>query len=815
MTPAQLFQIGFVTVAGVITAAAMAYSPLLGTPTAELATFLAALWGPGWLITSAVLGAQRKKRGFGADLLAQAIWIGSVACVCMTLAGLGALKTHSCSPSPGVWTTAVLALPVWCFNVTVGLWIGHLAGRTTRAVLLSVLGLTCYGLWQIVLLCDWPSFGVASHLSAVIATDLLQGFILSDTVIAFRCSTLLFALSLGGLGIWCFPKERARGFLTLTKPSAGILALAIPLYLFAWLVQAHSLQHIVPSRQRILQEYDHTLRAGQVVLHHPTTIAQSRATAFLQEATLWLELLQKRLGIVLRQELHIWLHPDRNAQRRHTGAHNVDFAAMGHMHITATTVPHPTLGHELVHLLVGQLTRTVWGIPGRWGILPNLGLHEGLAVAVTHELVAEDGMTLWQQAAAIHQAGFSAPPLKQLFSCVPWEFWSHHSGRAYTFAGAAVWLLLRHAHAQGGSPAVHQAVGKLMRYGTLQAAFENPKAYATFQYEWQLLLRDTPLPKHAVARLGQQFSGESILHAACDPQKLQTRRAITHQAQEGDWNAVQHAMTQNDSSLPNTTFWLRLANIAQRRNESHVELQYLQKTLAHATQTKRQEAKITEALGDALWRSGNAQAAIASWSLIHSPVLKRYEQRRIVIKQALAQSSHGPHASPAAVQSLHLLTHVGHRTLDARYASLAQSLKENAQERLSAQTLQKRQRFHGRRQRHAQNVLTDEGLSKQRDKIPRYLLARYLLRQDFAEEALWHLHHVTQTTEKLPPLVALESQRLLAVAAAKAHRLPLAIQVYKHLWQQATTAADRSAFALELRRLRMLVEQQEIVKRKP
>lgn len=816
MTPAGLLQTGFVAVAGAVTLTAMVSSPLLGTPTAELATLLAAVWGPGWLVASAAAGARRDKRGFGADLLAQAIWMGCAAGACMTVASLRALATHSCSPSPGVWTMAVLTLPAWFFNVTVGLWIGRLAGRTGRAILLSVLGLACYTLWQIALWREWPSFGVASHLSIVMTADLMQGFVLSHAVVAFRCATLLFALSLGGLGAWCFPGERASGFLALTKPSAGVLATAIPLYLFAWLVQAHSLQHIVPSRQRIAQEYRQTLRAGPLVLHYPETIPFPKATAFLQEARLWLAVLQERLGIVPRQELHIWLHPDRDAQRRHTGARHVDFAAMGHMHITATSIPHPTLGHELAHLLVGQLATTLWGVPGKWGVMPNVGLHEGLAVAATHELAANDGMTLWQQAAAMHQAGL-APPLEQLFALAPWEFWQQAVGPAYTFAGAAVWLLLRHAHARGGPPAVHAAVRKLARYGSPRAAFKDPEAYATFQHEWHLLLHHTPLPDHALASARQRFSGKSILRAACDPTAQQVRQHTLRQAREGDWQNVWWELAQNASPQADHALWLQLADIARERDEPHEQLNCLRQTLANAAD-QRQEAETAEALGDALWRLGNATAAAGAWDLVKPTVLERYGRRRIAVKQALARDASGPSASPAAVQALRLLTHVGDPNLDARYASLAQALEKNGQQCSSVRTLRtlRGRRWSNYRRRYVvQNIPTDKRENKQGDAIPRYLLARYMLRNNLAEEALWQLHQITQVSEELPPPVATESWRLLAVAAAQTGRLPLAIQVYHHLEQQAITAVDRSALALELRQLRMLVEQQEVLAAKP
>lgn len=811
MAPVGLLQTAFVAVAGAVTVTAMVSSPLLGTPTAELATFLAAAWGPGWLVTSAAVGARRDKRGFGADLLAQAIWMGCAACACMTLASLRALATHSCSPSPGVWTMAVLTLPAWCFNITVGLWIGRLVGRVKTAILLSVLGLICYALWQIALWRDWPSFGVASHLSVVMTADLTQGFVLSHAVVAFRCATLLFALSLGGLGVWCFPSERAHGFLALAKPSAAVLAAAIPLYLFAWLVQAHSLKHIVPSRQGIAQEYRQTVRAGPLVLHHPETIPAPKAAAFLQEARLWLEVLQERLGIVPRQELHIWLHPDRNAQQKHTGARHVDFAAMGHMHITATSIPHPTLGHELAHLLVGQLATTIWGIPGKWGLVPNVGLHEGLAVAVTHELAANDGMTLWQQAAAMHQAGL-APPLDQLFALAPWAFWQQAAGPAYTFAGAAVWLLLRHARAEGGSLAAHAAVRKLVRHGSPRAAFEDPEAYATFRHEWQLLLRHTPLPKHALASARQRFSGNGILRAVCDPLEQQARQHMLRQAREGDWGGVWQRLTQNALARTDSTPWLQLAGIAQERDEPHEQLNCLRQALARVAD-RRQETEATEELGDALWRLGHGQAAVGAWSLVDPALLERYGRRRIAVKQTLAQDACGPRASPAAVQALHLLTHVGDRNLDARYASLAQALKKNEQQCSSARTLQtlRGKRWISRRRRYiVQNIPTDERENKQGDAIPRYLLARYLLRKGLAEEALWQLHQVAQISEELPPLVAAESWRLLAAAAAKAGRLPLAIQVYQHLEQQAITAADRSVLALELRRLRLLLAQREV-----
>ena len=778
-------QLCLVSITAIFTLIALFSSPLLGTPTAEMATLLSVVWGPVWLMTSAILGAQKNRRGFAEDLLVQTGWMAGVMVLCIIITLINRLRFHSCSPASGTWVLAILTLPAWCLNTVVGLWIGRMASKIWHAVLASVCVFALYVLWQVIQWKSWPSFCMATHLSAVIAGDLMQGYRLSPAVIAYRCATLLFAFGLGMLGIWLFRPTRSSSFLTAGRPPITVLCLSICLCCFAWIVHSKSLPHLVVTKQKALQTYNATWHANAshanaLVLHtNPHHVKPQQAERFLEEARLWLHLLAQRFGLIPQKPIHIWLHANRQAQAKYTGAKHVDFAVGQHVHITNGPLPHRTLGHELTHILVGQHAKTVWRIPGKWGMIPNMGLHEGLAVAATHELLIQNELTLWQQAAAMVQVDL-APPLKQLFSMGAWGFWQHTSARSYTLTGAALWFLFKQIEQTQGVHAVHAAVRKLIRSGSFEALFANPQEAQAFQQQYLNALRQTALPQHALQWAHQRFGGQSILQATCDPHRQKQIHRLMQQAQAGNWGATHVAVAQGITERHMESvgqLWLQLAQVANEQNNLQQVLHCLHEALKYISPTQTTlQTKVFEKVADALWQLDKKEAAIATYSAVDHRLLLPHEQRRLTVKQTLAAACTTVQCPQTTRASLHLLTHKGNMSWAAHSTAIASALTQKS--------------CHHTATTHQPSTA-----------LSHYLLARYLLHNNVTQQALWHLHEAADVMDQLPHAVQWELLALLAKAYARVFATHMAMQLYEHLQEHAPHQAQKLLATLELQRL--------------
>lgn len=94
--------------------------------------------------------------------------------------------------------------------------------------------------------------------------------------------------------------------------------------------------------------------------------------------------------------------------------------------------PHNVLGHEIAHVMAGSFGQGPFRIAGRlFGLLPNPGLIEGIAVAVSPH---EGALSPREWAKAMKDLGL-LPPLQRLFAL---GFLGENSGVAYTVSGAFV-----------------------------------------------------------------------------------------------------------------------------------------------------------------------------------------------------------------------------------------------------------------------------------------------------------------------------------------------------------------------------------------
>lgn len=605
--------------------------PLLSNPGPEAGLVLAVVGGIAISLAGAVLGSKRGKGGFVADWRSGVV-VGVIAVVVfLSSTTIGLAVSPSCSPNAGRWPMLIVAVPVLLVHAALGPLVGRAVGRRGWAVVATVLVLVGIAAVMAMQLLDEPGFRAASHFFVVISGDLLRGASLSTSAIAFRAVTLVLAAVLALVGTALWPAQKTRGLVSgAAGDSAGMWVAAVVTAIVFIVAHRQANAALIPGRGAMQAAYSLVKRRGPLVVHaNPLVVTPRDVDAVLAEGTLWLERLRNRLGPLSNDDIHLWLHGDRTEQARWTGAQHVDFAMpwRRELHIASIAVPHRSLGHELAHVVASEKSDTFLKVPSRLLVLHNAAVTEGLAMALTPELVVEQGLTLREQAAAMRQAG-RAPDLETLFSLN--RFLGEEPSRAYVAAGALVESIV--ADAGDAAPA---AIERLYKgAGSLSSVAEDEAALIAAH---ETALMALPLPPDAAGFAAARFRRQSVLDEVCDPELAATAEALRAQARGGDVAGAIAGVSALAGDEADGSFSDLFAEV-RAAGDVDGGVQLLTK-LVELAPTPAERAVRGLALGSEQWRAGDERAALASFTAIPLEAATLDLQRQIVATRAFAETA--------------------------------------------------------------------------------------------------------------------------------------------------------------------------------
>ncbi|HEY1101543.1 MAG TPA: hypothetical protein VGF99_21570 [Myxococcota bacterium] len=603
--------------------------PLLSNPGPEAGLVLAVVGGLAIVFAGAVRGARRGRAGFFADWRSGVI-VGVIGVVVFLVAtAIGQAVSPSCSPNAGRWPMVIVAVPVLLVHAALGPLIGRTVGRRLAAVVVTVLVLAGSLALLAMQLLDEPGFRAASHLFVVVSGDLLQGAALPEAAIGYRAATALLAVVLALVGCALWPAEKTRGLVSgAASESAPLWAAAVVVGIVFVIAHRQATASLIPGRAAMEAAYALTKKRGQLVVHaNPLIVTPRDVDAVLAEGTLWLDRLRARLGPLSDDDIHLWLHGDRVEQAKWTGASHVDFALpwRRELHIASMGVPHRSLGHELAHVVAGEKSNTFLKVPARFIVLHNAAVTEGLAMALTPELVVDDGLTLREQAAAMRQAG-KAPDLATLFSLS--RFFGEEPGRAYVAAGALIESIVADAGDDG--PA---AIGRLYQgAGRLDAAAGDDEAALLARHEAALLA--LPLPADAAGFAASRFRRGSILDEICDPDVAAAGEALRAQARNGDVAGAIAGVTRLAGAEADGSFTDLFAEVRVAGDVAGGIT--LLNTLVELAPSPAERALRGLALGSEQWKAGLEREALSTWNALPLEAAPVDAQRQIVATRAFA-----------------------------------------------------------------------------------------------------------------------------------------------------------------------------------
>lgn len=340
------------------------------------------------------------------------------------------------------------------------------------------------------------------------------------------------------------------------------------------------------------------IQLPHIVLHFPRNLPEREIEQLVRDASFDEALLERSLGVTPTHLIHIWLYRDSDQKREIFGAAGTQIAKpyRHETHINRFGYPHPSLQHELVHVMAGEFARGPWLAPG--GLLGNAVLIEGFAVA--YDL--DDGtLTPIQEARAMRDLKI-APNLERLLGLGGFDL--EASSRAYAYSGA----FLRYLSSRFGIADMR----RLYLTGDL-ATLGAPK---TLIADFEHMLDTVPTDANARSSSARRNSEPSIFRRRCAREVLTITDSAWALAGNRLWEQSLAKFGEACSLQPSDPSLVehKLAVAIRMRPNSVPRIMAIAETLwKHPNLDPSLEASSRLQVGDELWRHGDSADAHAQY----------------------------------------------------------------------------------------------------------------------------------------------------------------------------------------------------------
>lgn len=428
-----------------------------------------------WVVAAA---ASAESRLFCLDALGRGALIGSaLSLVGVSLATLHGLRVGFCDAPLGYELWATGPGPGAVMGGAWGAGAGLLARRFARRRLLAVL-----------LALAGPVGGIALGFGRFYSSPMVFGFDpfvgyfagpLYDTVVdpgtrllSYRFGSLSSLLSAAVLAfhLELGARERLRcvwrGRPGLVAAGAVALTLSLAVTLSGTRLGHYSTTHSIE------EGLGRATSAGRCDVVYSSSIAKADADRVARECTAHLPQIERYLAARGPERVRVFLFASDAEKGAYMGASHTYIAKpwRREVYVQAAGFPHPTLGHELAHVVSGSFGVGPFRVAGPLaGLIPDPGRIEGVAVAASPG--EDEDFTLLEWSKALLDLGL-LPNLDSVFRL---GFLAKSSNTAYTVAGAFVSFLHDRYGAAvvrgwyGGQPLATLTGGKSL--GQLDAEF--------------------------------------------------------------------------------------------------------------------------------------------------------------------------------------------------------------------------------------------------------------------------------------------------------------------------------------------------------
>lgn len=585
---------------------AAAFLPLadhLGYESAELVALYAGLLGavPG-VAAARVSPANALRRALPFALFALLVPVAVLL--------LNGLRRPVCDPLGGLLLYALLAIPSALLAAALGVACGTVAPRRApwlvALIFLASLAVALWPLWR------GPQIFAFHHLGGMLPGPLYdEAIAATPTLWIFRAATMLYALTTCGIaqfaggdhGLLLRADRGSRARFAGDPRTAGLLLTLIAGGAAVLLSLQAERFHWKASLPQIDRELGGLLETEHLVLHFPREKKEPERELLARDAEASYRAIRAFAGLELSPpsptkassraasapKIDVYLYRSPAEKRRLIGAAEVSFTKpwLRQVHTNDAPAPHPILRHELAHVVLAEVARGPWGVPG---LVPQMAFIEGIAVAADWP---PGEFTVHEEARALRELKL-LPDVARLFA--PGLFYAESGPRAYTTAGSFVRFLWE----TRGAGFLREAYSGRATLGDLRA----------LAGEYGRFLDALPPSPRATALASQRFFAPAIARKPCAHEVAGLEGDAGAAIQRGDpaqaallW-ARCAALEPDDPAL-----LLQLGRAQVAAGDLAAARATQERALLHPKLSRPLRAQLLTEAGDAAWKSSDLAAA--------------------------------------------------------------------------------------------------------------------------------------------------------------------------------------------------------------
>ena len=387
----------------------------------------------------------------------------------------------------------------------------------------------------------------------------------------------------------------------------GLVAFAVPTLYAVATAEAHG---VALDREDIIAELGGTVETEHFFIHYdPSEVQGERLELLVEDHEFRYAEMEAFLGVDpvawRGRKVRSFVYPTVRAQSRLMGSRGTLVARpwTHEMHIRWTHYTDNALAHELAHIFSAVFGGGPLELATRGGLLPDIGLLEGLALAADwppHELDPHES-------AAAMRALDIAPDIRSIFS--PTGFWAQPGRKAYTLMGSFVrWLIETH-----GMEPFQQVYG----HGDFEAVYGRP-AVALIA-DWEAYVDGLTVSDELLELARYRYKHKSIFGKTCARAVADLKRQARGATGQRDFGRALELWEQirafNHTGQGRPEQGLEEAELLDRLERFDDALAILDGLLGREGKRRlrpARRAQVLELKGDISWRAGRtAEAADA------------------------------------------------------------------------------------------------------------------------------------------------------------------------------------------------------------